>query len=67
MIETSSQTWIAVRKAAEQMIEADRVALEARGLPEPDTEYLRGHIAALKDVLALAAMPIEMESGPIPS
>ena len=67
MIEATSQTWIAVRKAAEGMIEVDRSALEARGLPDVDTEYLRGRIAALKDVLDLTKPPIDMESGPIPS
>lgn len=67
MIDPHSPTWIAVRKTAEQMIEADRGALEARGLPDTDTEFHRGRISALKEVLALTTPPIVMEGGPVPS
>lgn len=52
-IDTRSATWRAVKEEIARRIEGDRSWLEARTLPESETQFIRGRIAALRDILAL--------------
>lgn len=53
MIEPQSLSWIAVRRHVDAEIERHRTALES-DLGPVETATLRGKIAALKKILALA-------------
>lgn len=53
-IDPNSQTWRAVKAWAEGRRERSRSALEAQALPASDTEFERGKIAAVRELLALA-------------
>lgn len=46
-------TWIAVSYRAEKELSAAREKLEVRGTEQGQSEYLRGKIAALREILAL--------------
>lgn len=52
-IDANSATWRAVKAWAEQEIENARGRLETRALPIEDTDYERGAIGKLRDLLAL--------------
>lgn len=53
MIEPTSATWEAVTIWAEREIVSALDAIVARGLGPVETEYLRGRVATLRDILAL--------------
>lgn len=52
-LDPNSQSWLHVRSRAEEELAEAREDLEGRGLPDVETEFLRGRISALKDILAL--------------
>lgn len=52
-IDLHSFAWVAVSHHAEQELQAAREKLELRGIEHGHSEYLRGKIAALRDILAL--------------
>lgn len=54
MIDTNSSTWLFVKKTAEEMIARAQRELEVRGTAPDATEFERGRIKALRDILALA-------------
>ena len=56
-IDPHSATWKAIAEDARQRIEDAHSRLESRGLPIADTEFERGRIKALRDILALADPP----------
>lgn len=53
IIETSSPTWRAVKGWAEERLDASRTAIEPHGVAPERTEYERGRIAALRELLQL--------------
>lgn len=53
-IDPHSETWAAVKKFAETEIEFARNRLERQGADPLTTEYERGRIKTLRDLLALA-------------
>lgn len=53
-IERHSPTWRYVAQWAKERTEKRQRELEARGLPPDETEFLRGNIAELRALLALA-------------
>lgn len=53
MIETDSKTWRAVKDWADRRIAASRAIIEATGVDQALTEYERGRLAAVKELLAL--------------
>jgi len=55
MIDRNSQTWTSIVALVERGLEADARALEKRGIPERDADYLRGRMTALRAILALGA------------
>lgn len=57
-IETYSDTWVVTKAWAEKLIDQHHIALEDPARSEADTNVLRGRIAALRDLLALADPPI---------
>ncbi|WP_022727231.1 hypothetical protein [Fodinicurvata sediminis] len=52
-IDTASATWDGVKEWGEAQLERSRSTLEAPGTSPIDTEYQRGRVAALRDLLAL--------------
>jgi hypothetical protein len=54
MIDFSSSTWQAVKEHADAAIENARLRLETSGLSAAETEFQRGRIKAMKDILAMA-------------
>ncbi|MEM7709192.1 MAG: hypothetical protein AAF264_00225 [Pseudomonadota bacterium] len=52
-IEPHSATWRAIAREANQRIASAQKALEARNLPAAETEFERGRIKALRDILGL--------------
>lgn len=54
MVDTNSSTWLVLKKAAEEMIIKAQRELEVRGTALDATEFERGRIRALRDILALA-------------
>lgn len=52
-----SATWVAVSEWAADEIKKSALALEARDLSPDNTQFLRGYIAALRQVLALTQSP----------
>lgn len=61
-LNTASSTWQIVEKLVLDDIEMSRTNLEKSGLPVEKTEYYRGRIAAMKEVLDLSAIkenPVE--------
>jgi hypothetical protein len=59
-IEPHSRTWRAVKEWAEARLTSSRSTLEAAGLPREETEYERGRISALRELLGLTEPPIIM-------
>lgn len=53
-IDPHNQTWLAVKAHAGKAMEKARDRLEATGTDLAATEYQRGYIRAMRDVLALA-------------
>lgn len=53
-----SSTWHAVRKRATQEIAQAQLKLEQPSLSPIETEYERGRIAGLRDILKLAEKPV---------
>ncbi len=51
----TDESWIAVSALADAELKAVRGRLETPGLSIADSEFLRGKIAAFKQVLALAS------------
>lgn len=52
-IDVHSSTWLALKERMDKDIAAARIALETKGLSPTDTEYHRGRISALRDLLRL--------------
>jgi hypothetical protein len=52
-IDPHSPTWEAVARAARDGIEASRTKLEGAGLGNAESEFERGRIRALRDILGL--------------
>lgn len=63
MIDVHSPTWAAVKAHAEKEIAAAQAELEAHGLKPRRTEYLRGRISTLRDLLAIVQAKPEIEAG----
>lgn len=61
MIDENSETWRDVKAWAEKRIGNSRNAVEARGLPPEDTEFERGRISALRELMNLAAPKPELQ------
>jgi hypothetical protein len=57
MIEAHSATWEAVSLSAKNRIAIAQVKLEKPGTDIASTEYERGYIAAMRDILRLADPP----------
>ncbi|GAB2889571.1 hypothetical protein GCM10027202_17720 [Microvirgula curvata] len=57
MVDIHSDTWGAVSKFVEQSLQDARQQLESPTLDHDRSQYLRGRIAALCDVLALTRDP----------
>ena len=53
MIDAYSETWQAVRDKAIAIIEQSRSRLEQRDQTEAETQFLRGKIAALRQMLEM--------------
>lgn len=53
-IETDSRTWRAVTAWADKRMTSSRAAIESPGLGPVDTEYERGRLAAVRELLKLA-------------
>ena len=56
MIETHSQTWRTVEENCRALIEVLRDDIERKGLRDTDSEFIRGQIYALREVLAMPAV-----------
>lgn len=54
MIDIHSRTWDAVKAKAVKTLSDARSRLEARNIDPVTTEYERGRIQAMKDILSLA-------------
>ena len=54
MIDAYSETWQAVRDKAIEVIEQSRSRLEQRDQTEAETQFLRGKIAALRQMLEMS-------------
>lgn len=54
MVNPHEQSWIVVARACHEGIDAARRQLETAGLDPVATEYQRGLIKGLRDILALA-------------
>lgn len=52
-IDEHSRTWRAVKQWAEDRLVSSRATIEAAGMPPMDTEYQRGRIAVLRELLGL--------------
>ena len=57
MIDRQSATWRAVATWAGKELATASEANEATGLPTAETEYLRGRIAAVRELMALMDEP----------
>jgi hypothetical protein len=55
MIDTHSDTWVAVAAHAELQLAAARRSIEAPDLDPLTTQFQRGRIAALRDLVELPA------------
>lgn len=62
MIDTNSSVWRDLRKHAETEIEAARLRLETPSMSAIETEFERGIVKALRDVLALAKPKVVIPS-----
>ncbi len=62
MIDQHSTTWQSVVKHAEATIESARKRLEMQSLGPTETEYERGRIKALRDLLALTQPQVQIPS-----
>jgi uncharacterized membrane protein YccC len=73
MIDASTDTWRAVVAECNNQIEAARTRLEANDQHYGESQFLRGRIAALREILAMArpalvtAAPPERMRGNDPS
>lgn len=56
MIDFKSDTWEAIEEHSNKHIERASQALQQRGMSEADSEFYRGRIDALRDVLAMATV-----------
>lgn len=67
MINRASHEWRTIAAEAEKIMVKARQRLEEPSLPPLDTEHLRGKIAAMKQLLALAdeqpAIPVPTRDG----
>ncbi len=54
IVNPHEMSWLAVEKHARTEIERHRDRLETEGLMDTETQFIRGKIAALRDVLKLA-------------
>lgn len=61
-IETSSQTWRAVKACCDKGAKVARDKLEQHGHPIEVTEYERGKIKAYREILELAGTPTVIPS-----
>jgi hypothetical protein len=57
MIDPQSLTWLAVKDRCEAGLTNCRARIEAHGCDHVETEFMRGRLAAFKEILALAAPP----------
>lgn len=62
MIDRGSDTWRELNRDCTAKIEAMRNTLEQCDLPHADAQYLRGRIAAYRDVLGLADRPAAVKA-----
>lgn len=53
-IDLASFTWRAIKYKAEQSLKDDRELIEQRGLEQRDTDFARGRISAMREILDLA-------------
>ncbi len=53
MIDFTSQTWQQITQKLTELRANDAARLEAKDLPQEETQFLRGKIAAYKELLAL--------------
>jgi hypothetical protein len=64
-IDAYSETWLAVIKKANDMIDAARSRLEANEQSQNESQYLRGRIAAAREIINLVVpAPIEKDYSP---
>lgn len=54
IVDAYSETWIAIRERANEIIEAARGRLELADQSQNESQYLRGKIAAMREVLDMA-------------
>lgn len=54
MLDPTSPTWAAVKAKADDTIETARQRLSTRGFSQLNSEYERGRIAAMKELLDMA-------------
>jgi len=62
LIDVTSPTWRSIQKWAEEEIENIHLDLETPQLDPDETEYLRGKIAALRNLIDLTAEQPDVES-----
>ena len=53
-IDPNDRTWRLLQARIAERVEADRTTLATHGMGVAETEFLRGRIAALSELLALA-------------
>lgn len=66
MIDTGSATWASIRAWADDEIASAFAALCVQGLSQPETEYHRGRIAALRALLRRGEPPVVSADGASP-
>lgn len=60
MVDIHSDTWIAVSQFAELSLQDARRQLESPTLDHDRSQYVRGRIAALREVLAITREPVPL-------
>lgn len=60
MIDTTHAVWIEIEAKANEVIEIAALRLKARGTPAIDTEFERGRISAMEELLEIAVPPKEI-------
>lgn len=56
-INTAGATWVEVRTHTEREVDHLSAALESPLLPHDESQYIRGRLAAYRDILALPRLP----------